>query len=101
MKTRVSATVDRARLTRAQELTGCANTSSVLDQALELLIVAHLERAHVQGYARRPQGVETISAPDSSVWADIPWDEDDAQPCAVAKAGMPTFPKTNGGQLSY
>jgi len=69
MKTKVSATVDHDRLAEAQKLTGCANVSAVLDQALEALIVAHLEHAHATGYARTPQGDETIAVPDPSVWA--------------------------------
>ena len=78
MKTKVSATIDHDRLAEAQKLTGCANVSAVLDQALEALIVAHLERAHAEGYARIPQGDETIALPDPSIWASSPWDEDEA-----------------------
>lgn len=76
VKTKVSATIDRDRLAEAQKLTGCANVSAVLDQALEALIVAHLERAHVEGYARIPQGEETIALPDPSVWASLPWEDE-------------------------
>ena len=76
MKTKVSATVDQDRLAEAQKLTGCTNVSAVLDQALEALIVAHLERAHADGYSRWPQGDETVALPDPSVWAFLPWDED-------------------------
>lgn len=78
MKTKVSATIDHDRLAEAQKLTGCANVSAVLDQALEALIVAHLERAHAEGYGRIPQGDETIALPDPSIWASLPWDEDEA-----------------------
>lgn len=76
MKTKVSATVDQDRLAEAQRLTGCTNVSAVLDQALEALIVAHLERAHADGYSRWPQGDDTVALPDPSVWAALPWDED-------------------------
>ena len=76
MKTKLSATVDQARLAEAQRLTKCSNVSAVLDQALEALITAHLERAHAEGYARVPQGDETVSLPSSSVWADLPWDDE-------------------------
>ena len=78
MKTKVSATIDHDRLAEAQKLTGCANVSAVLDQALEALIVAHLERAHAAGYGRIPQGDETVALPDSSIWASLPWDENEA-----------------------
>ncbi|MHB1711236.1 MAG: hypothetical protein ACYCV7_07515 [Acidimicrobiales bacterium] len=78
MKKKVSATVDRDRLAEAQKLTGSANVSAVLDQALEALIVAHLEHAHAAGYDRFPQGDETIALPDPTVWASLPWDEDGA-----------------------
>jgi hypothetical protein len=80
VKTKVSATIDHDRLAEAQKLTGCANVSAVLDQALEALIVAHLERAHAEGYARIPQGDETVALPDPSIWASLPWDEDEARP---------------------
>lgn len=78
MKTKVSATVDEHRLAEAQRLTGCASVSAVLDEALEALIVVHLERAHSDGYARLPQSDETIAAPDPSVWASLPWEDDEA-----------------------
>jgi hypothetical protein len=78
MKTKVSATVDEDRLAEAQKLTGCANVSAVLDQALEALIISHLEQAHLDGYTRMPQGDETIALPDPAVWASVPWDEDEA-----------------------
>lgn len=76
MKTKVSATIDRDRLAEAQKLTGCTNVSAVLDQALEALIVSHLERAHAEGYVRMPQDDDTIALPDPSMWASLPWDED-------------------------
>jgi hypothetical protein len=76
MKTKVSATIDRDRLAEAQRVTGCTNVSAVLDQALEALIVSHLERTHAEGYDRMPQSDDTIALPDPSVWAALPWDED-------------------------
>ncbi len=76
MKTKVSATIDRDRLVEAQKLTGCANVSALLDQALDALIVSHLEQAHLEGYVRVPQGDETIARPDPSIWASLPWDQD-------------------------
>ena len=75
MKTKVSVTVDEDRLAEAQRLTGCTNVSALLDQALEALIVAHLERAHAEGYTRFPQGDETVARPDPAVWAALPWDD--------------------------
>jgi hypothetical protein len=78
VKTKVSATVDRDRLAEAKKLTGSANVSAVLDEALEALIVAHLEHAHAAGYERVPQGAETIALPDPTVWTSLPWDESGA-----------------------
>ncbi|MHB8294132.1 MAG: hypothetical protein ACYDH5_05795 [Acidimicrobiales bacterium] len=78
MKTKISASIDSTKLLRAQELTSSSNVSAVLDQALEALITAHLERAHEIGYARMPQDGETITMPDPSVWASVPWDGDEA-----------------------
>jgi len=78
MKTKVSATIDEHRLAEAQKLTGCANVSAVLDEALEALIVSRLERSHLEGYARLPQSDDTIASPDPSVWASLPWEDDEA-----------------------
>lgn len=78
MKVKISATVDRDRLLQAQRLAGSTNVSAVLDQALETLVVAHLERAHAQGYERIPQDDQTISLPDPAVWRSLPWEEGEA-----------------------
>ncbi len=75
-KVKVSATVDPDRLARAKQLTGCATVSEVLDRALAALIDDELERVHVEGYARAPQGEETVDAVDAEVWSDLPWDEE-------------------------
>ena len=34
--------------------------------------------AHADGYARIPQGDETIALPDPSIWESLPWDEEEA-----------------------
>ncbi|HVW31494.1 MAG TPA: hypothetical protein VHL53_03045 [Acidimicrobiia bacterium] len=74
-KVKISATVQPERLAEAKRLTGCENVSEVLDRALVALINDELERAHVEGYARLPQG-QTVEAVDPGVWADLPWDEE-------------------------
>jgi hypothetical protein len=75
MKTKISVTVDQGRLAEAQQLSGTANTSALVDQALQAFIVAHLEQAHAEGYRRLPQNEEDMVAlPDPSVWAGL-WDE--------------------------
>ena len=75
-KVKVSATVSPERLERAKQLTGCDNASEVLDRGLEALIAQRLEGIHSEGYARLPQGEETIEIVDSAIWADVPWDEE-------------------------
>lgn len=75
-KVKISATVRPDRLAEAKRLTGCENVSEVIDRALTALIDDELERAHADGYARLPQGDETLVAVDSGVWADLPWDEE-------------------------
>lgn len=75
-KVKISATVQPERLAEAKRLTGCENVSEVLDRALSALIDDELERAHAEGYARLPQGDETVQAVDPGVWADLPWDEE-------------------------
>lgn len=75
-KVKISATVDPDRLQRAKELTGCESTSEVLDRGLTALIEDTLEQVHADGYARVPQGDETVSTVDARVWLDLPWDDE-------------------------
>jgi hypothetical protein len=75
-KVKISATVDPARLERAQELTGVKSVSEVLERGLAALIEDELERIHADGYSRVPQAGETVSAVDPRVWTDLPWDEE-------------------------
>jgi hypothetical protein len=75
-KVKISATVRSERLAEAKRLTGCENVSEVLDRALTALIDGELERAHAEGYARLPQGGETVQTVDPGLWADLPWDEE-------------------------
>lgn len=75
-KVKVSATVSPERLARAKQLTGSQNVSEVLDRALGALIDDELERIHSEGYADAPQGDETVTTVDASVWSGIPWDEE-------------------------
>ena len=75
-KVKISATVRPDRLAEAKRLTGCDNVSEVIDRALSALIDDELERAHAEGYARLPQGGETLEVVDPGVWADLPWDEE-------------------------
>lgn len=75
-KVKISATVDPARLQRAKELTGVTNVSEVLERGLAALIEDELERIHANGYARAPQGSETVRAVGAGAWADLPWDEE-------------------------
>lgn len=75
-KVKISATVDPDRLERAKELTGVRSVSEVLERGLAALIEHELERAHAEGYARVPQGGETVSTTDAGVWAELPWDEE-------------------------
>jgi len=75
-KVKISATLRPDQLAEAKRLTGCDNVSEVLDRALAALIDDELERAHVEGYVRLPQGGETVEVVDPAVWADVPWDEE-------------------------
>jgi hypothetical protein len=75
-KVKISATVRPDRLAEAKRLTGCENVSEVLDRALAALIDDELERTHAEGYARLPQGDDTVEVVDPGVWADLPWEEE-------------------------
>jgi len=75
-KVKISATVRPDQLAEAKRLTGCDNVSEVLDRALAALIDDELERVHAEGYARLPQGAETVKVVDPGVWSDLPWDEE-------------------------
>lgn len=73
---KVSATVSPERLERAKQLTGCDNVSEVIDRGLQALIVSEAERTHVDGYARAPQGADTVASLEPGVWAEVPWDDE-------------------------
>lgn len=75
-KVKISATVAPERLDEARRLTGRDSVSEVLDLALVALIERELERVHADGYERVPQGSDTVSTVDASVWADLPWDDE-------------------------
>lgn len=64
-KAKLSVTLDRAKLARAQELTGAATVSELLDLAVTRLLTQELERRHVAGYQRQPQGNDDIA------WAEV------------------------------
>lgn len=76
MKVKVSATVSPEHLARAKELTGCQNVSEVLDRGLAALIKVEQERVHARGYENAPQGRDTVTSVEESVWSDLPWDEE-------------------------
>lgn len=69
-KRKISATVDPDRLAEAVELTGSANVSLVLDQALTALIDRERERQWLSALAPADLPGEVI--PDLS---DLPWEE--------------------------
>ena len=75
-KVKISATVDPDHLKRAKELSGCENTSEVLDRGLRALIEDELERAQANGYTLLPQGEEVVRQVDPTIWAELPWDEE-------------------------
>lgn len=70
-KEKLSVTLDRAKLVRAQELTGVATVSALLDLAVTRLLTQELERRHIAGYQRHPQGKNDIA------WAEIARDPTD------------------------
>ncbi|MDA8061291.1 MAG: hypothetical protein M0T80_02465 [Actinomycetota bacterium] len=75
-KVKISATVDPAQLERAKELTGLSSVSQLVDRGLAALIKDNLERAHAEGYVRRPQGAETVTTVDGIVWTEMAWDDE-------------------------
>lgn len=74
---KVSASLSPERLARAKQLMGSANSSAVLDLALDALIERELERRHEQGYRDQPQGADAIHAVDPVVWTELPWEDGD------------------------
>lgn len=70
-KVKLSVTVDRAKVDRARELTGAATVSELLDVALTRLLAQELERRHVAGYQRKPQGGDDLA------WAELVRDPTD------------------------
>lgn len=63
-KTKVSVTVDPAKVAQARRLVAGTSLSQLLDLALDRLILDELERAHVAGYLTQPPG------PHDEAWAD-------------------------------
>lgn len=64
-KTKLSVTLDPAKVSLAQELTGTTTISELLDVALGRLVETELDRRHVAGYQRTPQ-----TATDAA-WAEL------------------------------
>lgn len=64
-KSKVSVTVDAAKVARARALLDRATLSELIDVALDRLIVGELERRHVAGYLRHP------TEPAENAWADV------------------------------
>lgn len=79
-KEKLSITVDRGKIDRARELVEARSVSDLIDVALTRLIQDELERQHVDGYVRRPPGLEerawadrTQASPDLA--DDVDWAE--------------------------
>ena len=70
-KKKISATVDPERLAEAVELTGSINVSSVLDRALDALIVQERERQWLAAHPATDLPGEVV--PDLS---SLPWEGD-------------------------
>ena len=70
-KTKVSVTLDPAKLAQARALLGAATVSELIAVALDRLIVEELDRRHVAGYAEHGPGE------DDHAWADLPRDPSD------------------------
>ena len=70
-KTKVSVTLDPAKLAQARALLGAPTVSELISVALDRLIVEELDRRHVAGYAEhRPEE-------DEDAWADLPRNHSD------------------------
>lgn len=67
-KTKVSVTLDPAKLAQARALLGTPTVSELIAVALDRLIAAELDGRHVAGYLRHP--------PDDreDAWAEVPRD---------------------------
>ncbi|MGI8809818.1 MAG: hypothetical protein ACR2KK_18650 [Acidimicrobiales bacterium] len=67
-KTKVSVTLDPAKLAQARALLGAPTVSELIAVALDRLIEAELDGRHVAGYLRHPQDDNEDS------WAEAPRD---------------------------
>lgn len=72
-KTKVSVTLDPAKLAQARALVGAPTVSELVAVALDRLIAAELDGRHVAGYLRHPPDE------DEDSWAEAPRD-----PSAIA-----------------
>lgn len=67
-KTKVSVTLDPAKLAQARALLETSTVSELIAVALDRLIVDELDRRHVAGYLRHPPDE------DEDSWANAPRD---------------------------
>jgi hypothetical protein len=66
-RTRISTTVDEARLTAARELRGGLNDAALLDEALDALLARHRAAVVDAGYAAYDE--HPLDEPDE--WGDL------------------------------
>lgn len=70
-RSKVSITLEQAKVDEARRLVDSASVSEIIDIALSRLIAAERERRHVLGYERVPQNIEDVE------WAEIPRHDND------------------------
>ena len=75
-KSKLSVTVNPATLRQARILVQVASVSELIDFALHRLIETELERQHIDGYVRIPDGAEFMAfanVPRSPIADDVDW----------------------------
>lgn len=77
-KTKVSVTLDPAKLAQARALLGTPTVSELLAVALDRLIADELDRRHVAGYLGKPPGDDEDSLADAGrgstdIADDVDW----------------------------
>lgn len=60
-KTKVSVTVDPAKVAQARQLLDVASLSQLVDIAIDRLIVDELERRHAAGYLAHPTDADEVA----------------------------------------
>lgn len=74
-KQKVSVTLSPERIDRARAVTGKANLSELLDDALDALVARELERQWLEAHQEPSAGADDLPGGVPVDLTDLPWDD--------------------------